>query len=360
MSNRKNDLSHEANYKLSKKEQEAVEKDDENENLTVHQREEQQKNEYHSQQQYRLEGKAENGKSQFDLMKSKRAINPLQQIKLRISDKLIARGFGAQLPSDMYGDEYSDWPRYHVVKSTGEQRSDDLSYPKIPNYDLFKKREIKNENLASGFRIDENGIIVANETKPRDVESNRHFNEKPTNGEGKNINENNKRNNYDYEMETEKVFNYDSNEKDVNDEFYNNDEQENKSTDDNKQSQLQQLQQLQHGMAKIKTFKNEPTNEKLNQNIKTKSDVCSNVDEIGNNLCKLKNDSAAFNATDWNTAIMENDISPNEHSNKSINLNLDLMLKINGKNLTVSNEQNDEFGLKLKRSVFDGKRSTDG
>jgi hypothetical protein len=115
----------------------------------------------------------DNGKSRQSPLiesksQSKRDVNPLRQINLKISNKMIEKGLGPQLPSSVYADEL-EWPikhhaNYKDVKGQVDQQTefDDTRYSKIPNYNLFKR------DLAgfseNGLKIDENGRILNNQS----------------------------------------------------------------------------------------------------------------------------------------------------------------------------------------------------
>lgn len=78
LSQQKNDLSHEANYKLSKKEQEG---------------------------------------SSDPVVRTKRDVNPSHRIKLKISERMMKKGLGAQLPGDAYGEDFYSRRDFNEIKS---------------------------------------------------------------------------------------------------------------------------------------------------------------------------------------------------------------------------------------------------
>lgn len=83
LSQQKNDLSHEANYKLSKKEQEG---------------------------------------SAGPVVRTKRDVNPSHRIKLKISERMMQKGLGAQLPGDAYGEDFYSGRSFQELKN-GEKVS---------------------------------------------------------------------------------------------------------------------------------------------------------------------------------------------------------------------------------------------
>jgi hypothetical protein len=71
------------------------------------------------------------------------AMNPDHEIKLKISNKMIARGMGASLPSDIYGEgrKYY-WPSSDsqtMPDKADVEKRNEYAQHKIPNYNLFKR-----------------------------------------------------------------------------------------------------------------------------------------------------------------------------------------------------------------------------
>lgn len=107
----KNDLSHEANYKLSKIEQEKME------NIPV-----------------KME-KPQNFKRSLD-----------DEINLKISNKMMSKGLSASLPSDSLKRPPKSYPFF--------EETDEIIYPdsvtvRVPNYNLFKREE----NFLTGRKL---------------------------------------------------------------------------------------------------------------------------------------------------------------------------------------------------------------
>ena len=64
------------------------------------------------------------------------------KIKLKISNKLMQHGLGAELPSDVYGfeDFYSKIKRYPLPQDEQQvHQSNDYQFKKLPNYNRFKR-----------------------------------------------------------------------------------------------------------------------------------------------------------------------------------------------------------------------------
>lgn len=99
--NTKNDLSHEANYKLSKIEQEKMEK------IPIE--------------------KTENFKRSLE-----------DEISLKISNKMMSKGLSPSLPSDSLRRPEKS---YQFFKETNEISNPDSVAVKVPNYNLFKRED---------------------------------------------------------------------------------------------------------------------------------------------------------------------------------------------------------------------------
>lgn len=94
------------------------------------------------------------------------------KIKLKISNKLMQQGLGAELPSDVYGfeDFYSKIKRHPLPQDEQQvHQSNEYQFKKIPNYNRFK-RENNIRKLMSQkdgqIKIDENGTILKAQTNP--------------------------------------------------------------------------------------------------------------------------------------------------------------------------------------------------
>lgn len=107
----KNDLSHEANYKLSKIEQEKMEK-----------------------APMKME-KGENFKRSLE-----------DEISLKISNKMMSKGLSPSLPSDSLRRPEKS---YQFFEETDEHSNPDSVTVKVPNYNLFKREE----NFSTGRKL---------------------------------------------------------------------------------------------------------------------------------------------------------------------------------------------------------------
>ena len=88
------------------------------------------------------------------------------KIKLKISNKLMQQGLGAELPSDVYGfeDFYSKIKR-HPLPQVEQQvhPTNDYQFKKIPNYNRFKRENNIRKIISKKdgeIKIDENGTIL--------------------------------------------------------------------------------------------------------------------------------------------------------------------------------------------------------
>lgn len=144
------------------------------------------------------------------------------KIKLKISNKLMQQGLGAELPSDVYGleDSYFKIKRHPLSEIEQQfqdhQESNDYQFKKVPNYNRFK-RETDFRKLLSQkdgeIRIDENGTILKAHRNPElnTNDDDRQTTDKSTNNDSEipTVQNNVKRENFNY---------YD----DVDDDNYNN------------------------------------------------------------------------------------------------------------------------------------------
>lgn len=133
------------------------------------------------------------------------------KIKLKISNKLMQQGLGAELPSDVYGleDFYSKIKRHHLPEIEQQfqdhQESNDYQFKKVPNYNRFK-RETNIRKLVSKkdgeIKIDENGRILKAQRNPElnTNDDDRQTTDKSTNNDSEipTVQNNAKRENFNY------------------------------------------------------------------------------------------------------------------------------------------------------------------
>lgn len=117
----KNDLSHEANYKLSKIEQEKMENMKMEKNLNV-----------------------------------KRSLD--DEINLKISNKMMSKGLSPSLPSDSLRRPQKS---YQFFEETDEKSNPETVTVKVPNYNLFKR-----EDFSTGRKLLEFENVVTEEPVP--------------------------------------------------------------------------------------------------------------------------------------------------------------------------------------------------
>lgn len=104
----------------------------------------------------------------------RRSVNPSNEIKLKISNKMMQKGLGPSLPSFGYNDGsilvYQHPNKDQSLNSRSEKNDDSFVFPykehELPNYNLFKRQDMETQARTSD--IDESDL--QNESNERDQE----------------------------------------------------------------------------------------------------------------------------------------------------------------------------------------------
>lgn len=154
----KNDLSHEADYKLSKIEQESFELLQPNNQTVV------------------TPEKIEPLKKRYPLENNiKRYINPNHEIKLKIANRMIHHGMGASLPSESLHNTIAQPSSSSSLLSSNEEKPFDevlspdnslstinSKFHKLPNFNLFKRDNLDRQQQQQQWTMNNRKLLQLN------------------------------------------------------------------------------------------------------------------------------------------------------------------------------------------------------